>query len=171
MTTPTVQPSYATYNTITITLASLGTSSTFVAGEEATAVDNTTTLYDDVTVTGKITTGTTPTSGTLILIYAFERLDDAPTWPDVFTGSDSARTLTSVGVGQGFLRQCAALQVDSNTTARAYPFTFQLAQFFGGRVPKFWSLFVTHNTGVNLNATPGNHVVEYRGVNDIIPSI
>ncbi len=171
MTTPTVQPVYASFATATITLASLGTSSTFVAGREATAISNGTNLYDDVLVTGKITVGTTPTINTQIIVYAFEQLDDTITWPDVFTGSDAAATLTSVGVGQGFLKPIASLNVDATTSDRAYPFTTYLAQYFGGNVPKNWSLFVTHNTGVNLNATGGNHVIKYRGYNYAIPSI
>lgn len=170
MTTPTVQPSYGAFNTITLTGTSLATSSTFVAGREATAIDNSSNLYGDCQVAGKVTTGTTPTANTYIYIYVFERLDDTPTWPDVFTGSDAAATLTSAGVGFGFLKGAASLFVDTNTTARAYPFSFYLVPLFG-YVPKFWSLFLTHNTAVNLNSTGGNHVFKYRGVNWIIPSL
>ena len=149
---------------LTITLASLATSSTFVAGEEATAVTNGTNKYDDVLVTGSIMVGTTPTANTSILVYAVAALDEAPTWPDVFDGTDSAETLTSVGVGASFLKFGAVLSVDAATSNVAYPFAFSLAQLFGGIVPKDWTIFVTHNTGVNLNATGGNHNIKYQGI-------
>ena len=173
MTTPTVQPSYASFATVAITLASLATSATFVAGREATApTANSTSLYDDVAVTGLITVGTTPTIGTNILVYAFGARDASPTWPDVMTGSDSNETITSVGVGTGYLKLIVTLSVDATTSNRGYPFgPISIAQFFGGNLPSNWSLFVVHNTGANLNATGGNHVIKFQGINYIIPSI
>lgn len=171
MTTPTVQPVYAASATLSCAVASLGSSSTFVAGYESAAFANGSSLYDDVRVGGQITVGTTPTINTQILIYAFESYDDAPTWPDVFDGTESAETLTSVGVGAGFLRLAAVLNVDATTSNRAYPFDFWIAPLFGGNVPKNWALFITHNTGVNLNSTGGNHVFKTTGVNYAIPSV
>ncbi len=155
---------YSSFTPLTISLGSLATSSTFVAGQEATAISNSSNLYVDAIVTGKIRCGTTPTINTQILVYAVAALDATPTWPDVFDGTDSAETLTSVGVGQGFLRLIATLNVDSTTSDRDYFFTTTLAQWFGGVLPRNWTLFVTHNTGVNLNATGGNHVISYAGV-------
>lgn len=158
-----VNSAYANYATVTITLASLGSSSTFVAGREATAIDNSTNKYPELKVSGKITVGTTPTVNTQILVYVLERLNNTPTWPDVFTGSDAAATLTSAGVGRGFLKLGATLDVDSTTSNRAYPFTFRIARLFDGVAPDFFSVFVTHNTGVNLNSTGSNHVIEVQG--------
>jgi hypothetical protein len=34
-----------------------------------------------------------------------------------------------------------------------------VALLFGGVVPRKFVVFVTHNTGVALNATAGNHVI------------
>ncbi len=80
-------------------------------------------------------------------------------------GTDSAETLTSVGVGQGFLKLAAALNVDATTSDRDYAFgPVSVAQLFGGVLPQRWSVFVSHNTGVALNATGGNHVLKYQGV-------
>jgi hypothetical protein len=31
-------------------------------------------------------------------------------------------------------------------------------------MPSRWALFVTHNTGVNLNSTAGNHFFKFIGV-------
>lgn len=153
----------ASWTTITISLASLATSS-FTAGQEATAVTNSVNGYNQALVGGYITVGTTPTANTTILIYAFSALDETPTWPDVFDGTDSAETVTSVGIGNGFLRLGARLDVDSASSNRIYPFTFELSSLFDGVMPRDWGLWVTHNTGVNLNATGGNHVLKYLGI-------
>ena len=80
-------------------------------------------------------------------------------------GTDSAETLTSAGVGQGFLKLLAVLNVDSTTSDRAYEFgPVSVAAAFGGTMPSRWSLFVVHDTGVALNSTAGNHEFNYQGV-------
>lgn len=158
--------SYGAITAVTLTFASLATSSTFVAGREGVFIDNTSNLYDDIMVSVKVTTGTTPTANTQILLFAFGELDDAPTWPDVMAGADANKTITSVGVGQGFLRLVAALNVDSNTSNRAYyAGGISIASLFGGTMPKRVGLWCVHNTAVALNATGGNHVLNYYGVN------
>lgn len=161
----TTTTNYAASATITCSTASLATSATFVAGTESTAVDNTTNKYVDALLSGKFTVGTTPTVDTQIRIYVFSVLDSTPTYPDVMDGTDSAETITSVGVGRGFLKLAATLDVDSTTSDRAYNFgPVSVAKLFGGVLPPYWSLFVTHNTGVNANSTAGNHVYKYIGV-------
>lgn len=160
----TTTTNYASAATITCGVASLATSSTFVAGRESDVVDNTTNKYVDALLSGKVTVGTSPTTATQILVYVFALLNDT-TYPDVMDGTDSAETLTSVGVGQGFLKLAAVLNVDSTTSDRAYYFgPTSVATLFGGILPKKWGVFVTHNTGVNLNSTAGNHEFDYVGV-------
>lgn len=161
----TVNIAYAASATITCGVASLATSSTFVAGQESSVVDNTTNKYVDALLAGQVTTGTTPTTATAILVYVFAILDDTPTYPDVMDGTDSAETVTSAGVGSGFLKLAAVMSNDSTTSNRAYAFgPVSVAQLFGGIMPKKWAIFVTHNTGVNLNSTAGNHFFKYTGV-------
>lgn len=157
--------SYSSATTITISPASTASSSTWVAGRESTEVDNTTNKYDDALVQGKITVGTTPTASTLILVYVWGSDTSAGTTNiDVIDGTDSAETLTSAGVRDGFMRLGAAINVDATTSDRGYPFgPFSVADLFG-QMPKYWGLFVTHNTGVNLNATGGNHAFTYTGI-------
>lgn len=160
-----IKAKYTASAALTITLASLGSSATFVAGREATAIDNSSNLFVDVLLTGKVTVGTTPTINTQVLVYVFGAQDETPNWPGAMTGSDAARTLTSVGVGNGYLRLAAVLDVDSTTSDRAYTFgPVSIAQLFGGVMPRNWGVYVTHNTGVNLNSTGGNHYVKYQGV-------
>lgn len=157
--------SYTAATTITCSVASTASSATWVAGRESNEIDNTTNKYDDVLVQGKITVGTTPTASTLILVYLWGSDTSAATTNlDVIDGVDSTETLTSVGVRDGFLKLAVAINVDATTSDRGYWFgPFSVADLFG-QVPKFWGLFVTHNTGVNLNATAGNHAFTYTGI-------
>ena len=161
----TVNVAYAADAQLTITLTGLATSSDFTAGRESTAVDNSSTLYVDALLSGKITVGTTPTITTQILVYVFSPINDTPTYPDVMDGTDSAETITSAGVGRGFLKLAAVLDVSATTSDRVYPFgQVSIAQLFGGVMPKTWAVFVTHNTGVNLNITATNHEISYQGI-------
>src|SRR5580765_5268340 len=52
-----IKLAFASSAALTCTLASLATSSTFVAGREATSIDNSSNLYIDYRLTAKITTG------------------------------------------------------------------------------------------------------------------
>lgn len=161
----TITPSYAASATITISPASLGSSSTFVAGRESNVIDNTSNKYVDALLSGQVTVGTTPTVNTQIRVYVFAPMNDTPTYPDVMDGTDSAETITSVGVGNGFLKLAASIDVDATTSDRVYNFgPIAVAALFGGVLPSRWSVFVAHNTGVNLNSTAGNHIFTYIGV-------
>ena len=154
---------YAASAAMTITLASLASSATFVAGQEATAIVNTTNKYIDYRVTAKITTGTTPTVDKEIRVYGVGDLDGAAAWPDVFDGTDSAETVTNTYIlDQLPLLGATAVSATSNV---AYFLTRMLtiAEAFGF-VPGNWSIFVTHATVAALNATGGNHLVTQQGI-------
>lgn len=156
---------YGTTQTITISPASLGSSGTFVSGRASTVVSNTSNLYLDALLSGKIRVGTTPTINTLINIYLWGLVDDTPTYPDSITGSDAAFSPTTAGVMAGYMKLVASLQVDATTSDRDYHFSgISVAEAFGGSLPEKWGVYVAHNTGVNLNATGGNHLVKYQGV-------
>lgn len=150
---------YAASSALTITLASLATSSDWTAGRESTAVDNTSNKYLDYLLAGKVTVGTTPTISTEIRAYVVALMEDS-TYPDVFDGTDSAETATSAGVRDGFAKLAAVMRVDSTTSDRAYFFgPVSVASLFGGACPKKFVVFITHNSGVNLNSTGGNQAV------------
>ena len=159
-----IKLAYAASAAYTITLGSLASSATLVAGQESTAVSNTTNLYLDYLVAGNITVGTTPTTATVIEVWAYASQNDAPLYPDVFDGTDSAETVTSVAIKQAALRALGFLGVDSATSNRVYYLApVSLAAVYGGLVPKNHGLFVTHSTVAALNATGGNHVLNYTG--------
>lgn len=148
---------------LTITLASLATSSSRTGGRESTAVTTTEPVVDYL-VAGKITTGTTPTVGKQIDVWVYASHNDTPTYPDVIDGTDSDEAITSENVRNAAMRLAVSIVID-NTSDRTYPFApFSVAALFGGVLPKTWGVFVTHDTAVNLNSTGGNHVIDYTPV-------
>lgn len=154
-----VKTEYAASSALTITLASLATSATLVAGQESTAVDNTTNKYLDYLIAGKITTGTTPTDAKEIRVYVYGQAEDVPTYPDVFDGLDSAETVTSTQIRDAALRLAAVIATNT-TSDRIYWFgPLSVAALFGGQMPKRFGVFVTHSTVAALNATAGNHAI------------
>lgn len=156
---------YSTDTAITISLGSLASSATWVAGQESNLIDNTSNLYVDALVQGKIRVGTTPTTLTQIIVYVWgSSVSPGSVAIDVIDGTDSAETISSVGVRNSFLKIGAVLDVDSATSDRDYPFAFAVADLFGGSMPPYWGLFVAHNTVAALNATGGNHVISFRGI-------
>ena len=161
----TVTTNYGTKTAITLSLASLASSSDFTAGRESTEIDNTTNKYIDAMIEGVIRVGTTPTVDTFIKVMVWgSDTSLGTTAKDVLDGLDSAETITSEGVLAGILKTAKVLHVDSVTTDRDYFFgPIALSDLFG-IMPKYWGIFVSHDTGVALNATGGNHIVNYTGI-------
>jgi len=158
--------SYSSNTTITVDLANLASSSTFVAGRESSQVDNTTNKYIDAQVSGTISVGTTPTANTQINVYVWGADTSlATTAIDVLDGTDSAETLTNTGV-LASLKVGAVISVLATTSDVAYPvLPFSVAALFGGNMPKYWGLYVAHNTGANLRNTAVNtNGLEYVGI-------
>lgn len=154
---------FGTATVLTNALASLATSSDWTAGYESDVVDNSSNLYLDYEVWGQITVGTSPTSGTQIRIYVVPSFDGT-SWPDVFDGTTSAETWTSAGIRDATAVLAKVINVDATTSNRVYTYSIpSIASLFGGLVPAKFVLFVSHNTGVNLNSTGGNHVTNFRG--------
>lgn len=152
-------------NALTCTLASLATSSTLVVGREATAVTNVSNLFVDVEVTGQITTGTSPTVSTFIEVWlyaAIKQVASTPTYPSPVTGSDAAITFVAETKNRMILADSIVVNATSNTAYAIRPFS--VAQLCGGIMPIKWGLVVIHSTGVNLNATAGNHWLHYQGI-------
>lgn len=154
---------YASSATFTITLASLASSSTFVAGRESTAVSNTTNKYLDYLIGGKSATGTSPTAGE-IRVYGYGSWNDTPTYPDVLDGTDSAETFTSANILAASVPIIGSTATSATSDVVYYFRANSLAQAFGGLVPKNFGLFVAHNTVQTLNGTAGNHSFVHTGV-------
>lgn len=154
---------------ITITLASLATSSDLTVGRQSTVVDNTSNLYVDATLSGQVTTGTTPTADKTLELWLFGPLKVASstfTYPiataTALTGTDGAATFE---LNQKYLLNRVWSARNIGTSNRAYAIgPLSVAAAFGGVMPLKWGAFFTHNTGQNLNATAGNHWLHYVGI-------
>lgn len=153
---------YGSKTTLTAALAGLASDTNLLAGIESSIIDNTTDGFDDILVSGKITTGTSPTAARQIEVWAIAW--DGVNWPDVFDGTSSAETITSSDIKNAICRPVVAMSTN-NTSDRTYHFTgVSLRNAFDGELPSRIILFPTHNTGVALNATAGNHELSYQGV-------
>lgn len=153
-----IKQAYGTASDATITLASLASDTNLLAGRESAEIVNTSTLALDYLVSGRITTGTTPTTARQIEVWAVGSWDGT-LWPDVFDGTESAETVTSADIKASVCR-LVAVMATSATSNVAYHFgPVSIASAFGGVCPPKFVLFVTHNTAVALNATAGNHQI------------
>ena len=156
----TTSQNYSSWTALTITLASLADN----AWRESTVVDNTSNLYDDVLVGGKITTGTTPTANTTIEVY-FYALVDGTNYTAGASGTDAAYTAD----GEELLFPvCQIIQVDA-TSDQAYVFgPVSVKSAFGGAMPSKWGVVVKNDSAVALNATGSNHAISYLGLKTTI---
>jgi hypothetical protein len=154
---------YPAASNLTITLASLGSDTNLLTGRESATIDNSSNLYLDYLISGKITTGTSPTASRSIEVSAVGS-SDGTNWPDVFDGTESAETITSADIKASVCRYLAAMAT-SATSNVAYHFgPVSLAAAFGGVLPPKIVLFVTHSTAVQLNATAENHQIRIQPV-------
>lgn len=153
---------YGSKTTLTAAVASLASDTNLLAGIESSIIDNSTDGFDDILISGKITTGTSPTTAKQIEVWAVAW--DGANWPDVFDGTTSAETITSSDIKNAICKPVAILGTN-NTSDRTYHFSgVSLREAFRGDLPSKVVLFVVHNTGVNLNATAGNHELSYVGI-------
>jgi hypothetical protein len=153
---------WGTPGTFTISLASLATSTGRLAGQESDEL-NISSLgpVTDLLLYGKITTGTSPTTGRSIEVWAVATTDGT-NYPAPFDGTGSSETIGSAELKNSVLRQLV-VSIGTNATSNVeYEFSgISLASLFGGTLPSKVVLFVTHDTAVNLNSTSGNHVLGY----------
>jgi hypothetical protein len=154
---------------LTITIASIVSSASLVAGQQSTSISNATNKYLDYLVSGKITTGTSPTASRQIEVWCIPKAQAAtPIWPAGLGATNAALpSLTReqiLGIGQ--------LIFSTTTTAtsnQSYDFSnAPLSRFYGRSIPQEFVLAVIHSTGVNLNATAGNHFLTLQGTFETI---
>ena len=157
---------YGTKTAITIDFANVATSSTLTAGVESNEISNASNLFDYVLVQVKVSPGTTPTSGKSILIYVWgSDVSLATTALAVLDGTASAETITNEGVRNAFLKLGAAVTLTATTSNQEHPVgPFSVASLFGS-MPKFWGLFITHDTAVNsYNNAVNTNAFNYTGI-------
>lgn len=148
---------YAASSNLTVTnLHSVASSSTWIAGWESGAVDNTSNKYADYLVSAKITVAAASLAAGEIRVYAVGMLDDS-TWPDVFDGTESVETITDTEMRDAICKLGAVSATDTTNSDVYYLGPFSVASLFGGVCPAKFVIFITHSTGQNLAAS-GNQV-------------
>ena len=147
---------YGSSAALTITLASLASDTNLLAGRESTAIDNTSNLYLDYLLSGKVTTGTSPTTGKSINIYVL--MEDS-TYPDVLTGTDSNKTITNAQVRDSSLVLAISMATIATSDISYYFAPVSIAALYGGSLPKKFGVFVVHDTAVNLNSTGSDQAI------------
>lgn len=144
---------FGTRVALTITPASLANG----AYRESTEVDNSTTKAVDGVLHGKLTTGTSPTVNTTLTVYVAGS-DGTTARVGNLTGTDS--TITPAGEQTQFeIGRVITVDATSNHTYEFY--IGSIAALFGGVMPNKFSVIVLNSSGVALNATGGNHDIEY----------
>jgi hypothetical protein len=154
-----IENKYGTNNqAITITLASLASSTVFV-GRASTAIDNTTNVFQDALLLIKITTAGTLVAPAYVTVYGYGTVDGGTTYTEAATGTDAGITLANppnarvIGV------------LSTPVTATAYiGGPWSVAAAFGGVLPDHWGIIVVNTSGAALNSTEGNHLKLFQGV-------
>lgn len=146
---------YGTSTAITITLNSLASSAT--AGRQATVIDNSTNLFDDVLVTTIISTGTV-SSPVSVNVYVSGSEDGTNYDQDsaVIGATDAAYTIDSP------TNLKLAKVINCSTSTKVYNAVFNVAGLFGGVMPRKWTVVVVQQTGGALAAS-GNSM-SYSGI-------
>lgn len=148
---------FGTRTALTITLASLGNG----AYRESTEVDNSSDLAVDGILHGVITVGTTPTANTTITVYVAGS-DGTTTRVGNLTGADS--TITPSGEQAQFeVARVIPITITTSNVGNEF-YVGSIAALFGGVMPKKFSVIVLNSSGVALNATGGNHSINYTPV-------
>jgi len=148
---------------------SLASDANLIAGAESgayvcSAIEN----IEDVLISAELTThnSVAPTDNKTIELWVIPALNDTPTWPDVFDGTDSTETVTDRDT-LATIGRCAGVAIVNTTTGRAYGFApVSVASLFGGALPERFVAFVVQDTGQALHST-GNAVtitVIYRNI-------
>lgn len=155
-----VKVAYAASSNLTVTnLHGVASSSTHVNGWESGEIDNTTNKYVDYLVMAKFTVESTGLSAGEIRLWCVPTLDDTPTYPGGFDGTESTETAplddeNGTRAGAVLLKVIAT---DTTASQVYYMHAVSVAAAFGGHCPAKFVLFVTQSTGTTLETT-GNQV-------------
>jgi hypothetical protein len=159
MATGDIKLRYGTAASYTISLNSLASSSTLLVGRQSTVVDNTSALADDYLVSGKIKTGTNPSAGAQIEVWAFGDIDLAGGYQSPFGASDAGVTISQPNLKPLQMRNLAVWSLDSGIATGAFMYfnNVSLKSLFG-YVPGHHGIFVTQNTGAALDGSAGGTI-------------
>jgi hypothetical protein len=148
---------YQSVTNITISLASLANN----AARESTFIDNSSTLFLDAMVYLAIQLQTgTPSNDQAIQIW-FYGSSDATNYTDNATGTNAPLTMRT----PTNLRGPWTIVTPTSGGLLYKTVIPSVATIFGGIMPIRWGIVVENRTGIAFNATEGNHIKTFRGVN------
>lgn len=141
---------------LTITIASLASSSTLTAARQSTTVDNTTNKYTRIKIYFAIKLGTSPTANKTINFYLIRADNNGTIHRDGGAGaSDAAFTIPP-----------NLLPIHSIPTGSAPSTGDVLKGSFDVYLPgPEWGIALVHDSGANLDSTAGNHYIRWIGSN------
>ena len=134
--------SYGSTQTATITLASLAAGGIALSS----AIDNTSTLYDGLTIVLKAKLGS-PLNAAPQLIVGISGSNDNTNFSD---SSEIEAIINNDGVGV-------------NLTRKLFPSTSSQHYVVLRNLPAYFKIFVRNRTGAALSSTGGDHSLTYRG--------
>lgn len=146
---------FSTSAPLTITLASLA-SSTVGVGRQSTIIDNTTTRYRDLLLFFKFTLGTTPTGSRAAYVYLIRSDKDATT-PH---RSDNAGPTDAAWTAQ-YARRIAVIPTKVSPSTG----DVLMQEVEVSRPGPEWGIGIVHDTAVNFNGTGTNFWVRWIGLN------
>lgn len=153
MATGDVKKAFVASVTLTVTnLHSLAASATYVGGWESARIDHSADLVLDDKIGLHLVTHASNRQAGAIRVYIIPALDDTPTWPDVFDGTESAESVTDTEE----LDSCGILAreiVVDNTASAVYDLTVDSVKAVcGGNMPRDYVIFVTGNATTTTTA-------------------
>lgn len=153
----------ASVNMTFTSLNSLGSDASLLAGASALAVDNGATGCPlEIGISAFIKNNSSaPTGGKEIDIFAYAAIDDVPTYPDTLAGTDALKTITTAAIQNTGMRQITSLIIAA-TGNQINPMCPAALSALFGVMPRYWSVYVVHNSGNALNSA-GNQFT-YKGV-------
>lgn len=159
-----VKIAYAASSALTQTnLDGLASSATWVGVWESAAIDNSSNLYVDYLLTGVLQVESTGLSAGQIRVGVVAEQDDT-TWPDVFDGTESAETITSVAIRDAVVKLGVVITTTTDASAY-YPFgPISVASLFGGVLPRKFVVVISQSTGAALETTGDPNKVYIKGV-------
>lgn len=140
-------------------LQSVPSSAGYVGGWTSAVIDNGTTGYDDYRITSKIVVAAAGLSAAQIRLYIVGTLDDTPTYFASFDGTQKALTPFNVDTEMqaAVMRLGAVTDTDTTASDTYYLDCPSVKALFGGNVPRYFQVAISHLTGANL-AAAGNTV-------------
>lgn len=157
----TLVPVFGAKVTMTINPQSMANAAALNVGRESSSINQKADPQMDCMVGGSFMTGTSPLAGKQIEVWAYASWDDGVGYSGGMTGTATGAAATSTPTDKGLFQLLKVIATD-NTSNKAYAFgPCSIAEAFGGFVPSRWGIWITQNTNVALNATAGNHRLEY----------